>query len=83
MVPNLSRRLVGLSHARNRPKVEDVGDIYAQMFASIVDQRLAPGTKLNELTLCEIFAASRRQVAEVLRRLSYEGLVTLHPNRGA
>ncbi|PWT91389.1 MAG: GntR family transcriptional regulator [Proteobacteria bacterium] len=33
--------------------------------------------------MCEIFGTSRRQVAEVLRRLAYDGLVTLHPNRGA
>ena len=76
-------KLVGLSNALNRPKVEGVDDIYAHIFASIVDQRLPPGTKLNELMLCEIFNAGRRQVGQVLQRLSYDGLITLHPNRGA
>ncbi len=86
MLPNLSRRsgkLVGLSNALNRPKVEGVDGIYAEILASIVDQRLPPGTKLNELTLCEIFNASRRQIGQVLQRLSHDILVTLHPNRGA
>jgi DNA-binding GntR family transcriptional regulator len=57
--------------------------IYEQISASIVDQRLPPGTKLNELTLCEIFGVGRRQIAHVLTRLSQDRLVTLYPNRGA
>lgn len=86
MMPKLSRgagKLVGLSNALNRPKVDGLDDIYAQIFASIVDQRLPPGTKLGELTLCEIFNVGRRQIGQVLQRLAYDGLVTLNPNRGA
>src|SRR5258708_12782380 len=86
MMPKLSRRagkLVGLSNALNRPTVDGVDDIYAEIFASIVDQRLPPGTKLNELTLCEIFNVGRRQIGQVLQRLSYDSLIMLHPNRGA
>lgn len=85
-MPKLSRnvgKLVGLSNALNRPKVGDIDDIHAHIFNSIVDQRLPPGTKLNELTLCEIFNVGRRQIVQVLQRLSYDGLVTLHRNRGA
>ena len=54
MVHKLSRnggKLVGLSNALNRPKVDDLDDVYAHIFNSIVDQRLPPGTKLNEVTL--------------------------------
>ena len=76
-------RLVGLSNAENRPKVLDLDDIHEHIVASIVDQRLPPGTKLNELTLCEIFDVGRRQVAQVLLRLAQERLVDLHANRGA
>jgi DNA-binding GntR family transcriptional regulator len=76
-------KLVGLSNALNRPKVDGVDDIYAQIFASIVDQRLPPGTKLNELMLCEIFNVGRRQIGQVLQRLAYDSLIALHPNRGA
>jgi DNA-binding GntR family transcriptional regulator len=78
-----SGKLVGLSNALNRPKADGLDDVYRHIFSSIVDQRLPPGTKLNELSLCEIFDTGRRQVGQVLLRLSYDGLVTLHPNRGA
>jgi DNA-binding GntR family transcriptional regulator len=76
-------RLVGLSNARNRPRAEGPDDAYAHIFQSIVDQRLPPGTKLNELMLCEIFAIGRRQVGQVLLRLAHDELVDLIPNRGA
>lgn len=76
-------RMVGLSNALNRPKVEGPDGVYAHIFASIVDQRLPPGTKLNEITLCEIFNIGRRQVGQVLSRLANDGLIVLHPNRGA
>ena len=76
-------KLVGLSNAFNRPKADNLDQVYDHIFASIVDQRLPPGTKLNELTLCEIFNIGRRQIAQVLNRLSHDRLVTLHANRGA
>lgn len=81
MVPG--GRLVGLSNAGNRPKVNGLDDIYTHIFDLIVDQRLPPGTKLNELALCEIFNTGRRQIGQVLQRLCYDNLVTLHRNRGA
>jgi DNA-binding GntR family transcriptional regulator len=84
-MPKTSRpgRLVGLSNPRNRPQVASHDDIYAHIFTSIVDQRLPPGTKLNEWTLCEIFDVGRRHIGQVLARLAHDRLVTLHPNRGA
>jgi DNA-binding GntR family transcriptional regulator len=75
-------KLVGLSNAFNRPKAGNLDEVYDHIFASIVDQRLPPGTKLNELTLCEIFNVGRRQIAQVLNRLSHDRLVTSHVNRG-
>jgi DNA-binding GntR family transcriptional regulator len=76
-------KLVGLSNAFNRPKADTLDEVYEHIFASIVDQRLPPGTKLNELTLCEIFNVGRRQIAQVLVRLSHDKLAVLHANRGA
>lgn len=76
-------KLVGLSNARNRPKVASLDDIYDHMLQSIVDQRLPPATKLNELTLCEIFNVGRRQISHVLARLNHDELIDLIPNRGA
>ena len=76
-------KLVGLSNSLNRPKVKGVDDIYVHILESIVDQRLPPGTKLNELMLCDIFNTGRRQIGQVLQRLAYDGLITIHRNRGA
>lgn len=76
-------KLVGLSNAFNRPEADSLDDVYDHIFSSIVDQRLPPGTKLNELTLCEIFNVGRRQIGQVLTRLSHDRLITLHANRGA
>ncbi|MGA2567243.1 MAG: GntR family transcriptional regulator [Pseudolabrys sp.] len=80
---SVAPRLVGLSNAFNRPEADTLDDVYDHIFASIVDQRLPPGTKLNELTLCEIFNVGRRQIGQVLTRLSHDKLITLHANRGA
>jgi DNA-binding GntR family transcriptional regulator len=80
---SVAPKLVGLSNAFNRPEADTLDDVYDHIFSSIVDQRLPPGTKLNELTLCEIFNVGRRQVAQVLTRLSHDKLITLHANRGA
>lgn len=80
---NRPGRLVGLSNARNRPKVGTPDDVYNHILNSIVDQRLPPGTKLNELTLCEIFNVGRRQIGHLLARLNHDELVDLLPNRGA
>lgn len=76
-------RLVGLSNAENRPRVDSLDDIHEHIVASIVDQRLPPATKLNELMLCEIFNVGRRQIGQVLVRLKHDMLIELHPNRGA
>jgi DNA-binding GntR family transcriptional regulator len=82
-VSNNLPKLVGLSNAFNRPCVDNLDGVYEHIFTSIVDQRLPPGTKLNELTLCEIFNVGRRYIAQVLIRLSHDRLVTLFANRGA
>lgn len=57
--------------------------IYDQIVDALVDQRLPPGTRLNELALCEAFKVPRREMEKILYRLSVGGLVTLIPNRGA
>jgi len=57
--------------------------IYEEMFTAILEQRLAPGTKLSEDTLGEIFGVSRTVVRTVLQRLAHERIVRIHANRGA
>lgn len=50
---------------------------------AILDHRLAPGTKLKEVALAELFGVSRATVRNVLARLGHLHLVELRPNRGA
>lgn len=49
----------------------------------IVDGDLAPGSKVPEKELCDLFGVSRTPLREALKVLASEGLVTLTPNRGA
>jgi DNA-binding GntR family transcriptional regulator len=57
--------------------------IYQAVFESVMGQRLAPGTKLPEAALCELFNASRSTVRLALQRLAHDHIVQLRPNRGA
>ena len=51
--------------------------------ASILERRLAPGTKLQEIALGEFFGVSRTIVRQALRRLAHEGIVALRDRRVA
>ncbi|MVW75600.1 GntR family transcriptional regulator [Pseudomonas xionganensis] len=57
--------------------------VYAHIFEAILEQRLAPATKLSEEALGEIFGVSRTIIRRALSRLAHEGVVLLRPNRGA
>ncbi len=57
--------------------------IHQQISDAILEQRLAPGTKLTEESLSEIFGASRTVIRRALTRLNYENIVEIRPNRGA
>lgn len=63
---------------------EDRGlSIRDQLRDAIIDRRLAPGTKLNEAEVGELFAVSRTVVRSALQMLAFEGLVRTERNRGA
>ncbi len=49
----------------------------------LVENRIAPGAKLNERELCEQLQVSRTPLREAIKMLAAEGLVELLPNRGA
>jgi DNA-binding GntR family transcriptional regulator len=49
----------------------------------LVENRLAPGAKLNERELSEVLNVSRTPLREAIKILAAEGLVELLPNRGA
>jgi DNA-binding GntR family transcriptional regulator len=50
---------------------------------AIFEGRLESGTQLRQDELAERYGTSRIPVREALRQLEAEGLVTIHPNRGA
>lgn len=59
-------------------------DILAERLEEdIVSGRLAPGERLDEVSLATSFGVSRTPVREVLQRLASSGLVELRPRRGA
>lgn len=49
----------------------------------VLEGELAPGSRISEKKLCEIFDVSRTPLREALKVLANEGLVELLPNRGA
>jgi DNA-binding GntR family transcriptional regulator len=55
----------------------------ARLREMLVENRIAPGAKLNERELCEQLQVSRTPLREAIKRLAAEGLVELLPNRGA
>jgi DNA-binding GntR family transcriptional regulator len=57
--------------------------IREQLRDAIIDRRLAPGTKLSEAEVGELFSVSRTVVRAALQMLSFEGLVRIERNRGA
>jgi DNA-binding GntR family transcriptional regulator len=58
-------------------------EMHARIVEAITEHRLAPGTRLREERLAELFQVSRTQVRPVLQRLEHEGLVERQPRRGA
>ncbi|HPU53024.1 MAG TPA: GntR family transcriptional regulator, partial [Burkholderiaceae bacterium] len=47
--------------------------MYERILSSFAEHRLAPGTRLREERLAELFEVSRTQVRQVLQRLEHEG----------
>jgi len=61
----------------------EVSLIVAEVYKAVIEQRLAPNTKLSEARLCEIFGVGRMHVRRALLLLSSQGIIELHSNRGA
>lgn len=60
-----------------------VDTIVSDLTEAVHEHRVAPGTKLREDEICEIFGVSRTLVRQAFRALEFEGLLTLERNRGA
>ncbi|MDE2790268.1 MAG: GntR family transcriptional regulator [Paracoccaceae bacterium] len=74
------------SDARTRPlgpKRVDESFIVERIYNAVMEHRLAPATKLNELKLCDTFGVGRMRVRRALLLLSNQGIVDLETNRGA
>ncbi len=57
--------------------------VYAEIRDAITGHRLAPGSKLKEVPLSELFGVTRGVIRKALAGLAAVGLVQLRPNRGA
>ncbi|WP_170418850.1 GntR family transcriptional regulator [Ruegeria atlantica] len=57
--------------------------IVDRIYSAVMEQKLAPRTKLSELALCETFGVGRMRVRRALLLLSSQGIVDLQSNRGA
>ncbi|QJQ95207.1 MULTISPECIES: GntR family transcriptional regulator [Halomonadaceae] len=64
----------------NKPAIEQIAD---RITDAVMEHRLPPGIKLVEEKLASVFGVSRTKIRQALTLLAQEGLVTLHPNRGA
>ena len=57
--------------------------IVDRIYEAIIEQRLPPGTKLSEASLCSAFNVGRMRVRRSLLLLASRGVVELQNNRGA
>jgi DNA-binding GntR family transcriptional regulator len=69
-----------MESALAKPDVEDIAE---RITNAVMEHRLPPGIKLAEERLASAFGVSRTKIRQALTVLSREGLVKLHPNRGA
>lgn len=57
--------------------------IVDRIYSAVMEQKLAPRTKLSEAALCETFGVGRMRVRRALLLLGSQGIVDLQSNRGA
>jgi DNA-binding GntR family transcriptional regulator len=57
--------------------------VYDGIYDAILEHRLAPGARLREEELAELFAVSRTVVRQALHRLAQDQVIVLEHNRGA
>jgi DNA-binding GntR family transcriptional regulator len=57
--------------------------IVERIYEAVIDQRLAPGTKLSEAALCDSFGVGRMHVRRSLVILASREVIELQPNKGA
>ncbi len=58
-------------------------DVCTRVRDSVLEQRLAPGTKLTEESLCAVFSVGRTTVRRAFLLLKRDNIIELQKNRGA
>jgi len=66
-----------------QPAVQTEEDVCRRVRDSVLEQRLAPGTRLTEDKLCTVFGASRALVRRAFLLLSRDKIIRLEKNKGA
>ena len=77
----LSSREADKADRKNGAELES--RIYDRIHAAIFDRKLAPGARLVEEQLAEVFDVGRSRIRVVLQALARDKIVILHRNRGA
>jgi DNA-binding GntR family transcriptional regulator len=67
----------------SKPDDAEEAQIVERIYEAVMDQRLAPGAKLSEASLCEAFGVGRMRIRRSLLILASREVVDLQPNRGA
>jgi DNA-binding GntR family transcriptional regulator len=78
----MSAQLEKPGQAKGKPKFSE-DEVLRQIEQAVLDHRLAPGTKLKEVQLANLFGVKRGMIRKVLTRLAHSRLVDQTPNRGA
>lgn len=63
--------------------LDDEHKIVDRIYSAVMQQALAPMTKLSESTICESFGVGRMKARRALLLLASQGIVELRSNRGA
>lgn len=63
--------------------LDDEQMIVDRIYSAVMQQTLAPNTKLSESTICASFGVGRMKARRALLLLSSQGIVDLRSNRGA
>ena len=63
--------------------LDDEKKIVDRVYSAVMQQTLAPMTKLSESTICESFGVGRMKARRALLLLASQGIVELRSNRGA
>jgi DNA-binding GntR family transcriptional regulator len=78
---NLQSKTIRFMRWKENVPSED--EVLGQIENAVLNHQLAPGTKLKEVELANLFGVKRGTIRKVLNRLAHARLVDQRPNRGA